>query len=436
MPAFPSASSATPTERPAIGWEADATVAIHGGPEPDPTTGSILTPIVQSATYVQQAVGVHKGHTYSRASNPTVDALERAIGALEAGRTREALPAVCCSSGLAAETTLFLSLLKSGDEVIVSDVVYGGTVRLLQQVLAGLGVVARFIDTSRPELVAAALSPRTKLVFIETPANPTLKLTDIAAIAAITKSAGILLAVDNTFLTPVIQRPLDLGADICIYSTTKHIEGHNATIGGALTARDPALLDRFRFIRKTLGTIQAPFEAWLTLRGLKTLPLRLREHSRIALVVAKYLQSHSAVERVIYPGLESFPQKELARRQHICGDTRESIHGGILAFEVHGGVDAGVKLLNALKLISLAESLGAVESLITHPVSMTHGDVPIEQRTAVGITDGLIRLSVGLEHPLDIIADLEQALTVASASLPTSVRIASTPITRKEAALV
>lgn len=398
----------------------DATLAVRAGLGPDPSTGSILTPIVQSTTYVHEAVGSHRGHTYSRASNPTVDALERSLGALEAGRVDGALPAVCFSSGLAAETTLFLSLLKSGDEVLVSEVVYGGTVRLLQQVLSGLGIVARFIDTSRPDLVAAAISPRTRLVFIETPANPTLGLSDIRAIAAITHDAGSLLAVDNTFLTPVLQRPLALGADIAVYSTTKHIEGHNAAIGGALTARDPALLDRFRFTRKTLGTIQAPFDAWLTLRGLKTLPLRIREHSRAAQRVAAHLESHGAIERVFYPGLASFPQHALARRQHLRAGADEPLHGGVVSFEVKGGVEAGTRVLNALRLVSLAESLGAVESLVTHPVTMTHGDVPIEQRAAAGITDGLIRLSVGLEDVSDIIADLDQALAAASASPPMS----------------
>jgi len=419
----PDAPTSRDDQRKAVGegW-LDATLAIHGGVECDPKSGSILTPIVQSATYVQESVqagnGARGGHTYSRASNPTVQALERAIAAVEGGSAHggddRTTGAACFSSGLSAETTLFLALLRAGDEIIVSDVVYGGTVRLLRQILSGLGIVARFVDTSDAGAVERAITANTKLVFVETPANPTLKLTDIGAIAAVTRRAGIPLAVDNTFLTPVIQRPLDLGADICVYSTTKHIEGHNATIGGALTARDPALIERFKFVRKTLGTIQSPFEAWLTLRGLKTLPLRIREHSRIATIVARYLQSHELVERVWYPGLESFPQSTLARAQHIASG--EALHGGVIAFEVKGGVAAGVRLLNSLKLISLAESLGAVESLVTHPVTMTHGDVPEEQRAAVGITDGLIRLSVGLEHAIDIIADLEQALA-ASTSL-------------------
>lgn len=380
-----------------------ATRCIRGGLSADPTTGAILTPIYQTATYVQEAIGQHKGHTYSRASNPTVSALEANLGSLE-----NAPPAVCFATGLAAVHALFLSLLKAGDHVVCSDVIYGGTYRLLKEVLADLGIQSSFVDSSNSQTVKAALRPTTKLVLIETPGNPTLKLTDVAAIAAITKPLGIKLAVDNTFLTPVGLQPLELGADISLYSTTKYIEGHNATVGGSLTSRDEALNERFRFIRKSVGSIQAPHDAWLTLRGIKTLPCRLRQHSENAQVIAEWLEKHPAVDRVWYPGLASFPQAALARRQH-------RYHAGIIAFEVKGGTDAGVRVLNSVKLISLAESLGAVESLITHPVTMTHGSVPREERLAIGITDGLIRLSVGLEDPRDLIADLEQAL-VASAS--------------------
>jgi cystathionine beta-lyase/cystathionine gamma-synthase len=374
------------------------TRAVHAGQAPDPSTGAITTPIFQTTTYVQQAVGVHKGHTYSRASNPTVSVLEACLGELE-----DAPPSVCFSTGLAAEAALFLALLRSGDHVVVSEVCYGGTVRLLREVLSGFGVSASFVDTTTPSAVAAALTPRTKLVFVETPANPTLALADIAAVAAVTRRAGIPLAVDNTFLTPVAQRPLDLGADVSVYSTTKHIEGHNSTVGGALTSRDEALVERLRFIRKSVGSIQSPFESWLTLRGIKTLPLRLRQHSAHAQAVAQWLESHPRVTRVLYPGLPSFPQHELAVRQQ-----RE--HGGVLAFELEGGLHAGTALMNAVRLCALAESLGAVETLITHPASMTHGDVPREQRERAGVTDGLVRLSVGLEEPADVIADLEQAI--------------------------
>jgi len=375
-----------------------ATTAVRGGLAPDPATGAVLTPIYQSTTYHQEAVGVHKGFTYSRAANPTVSALEVALGALE-----DTPPAVCFATGMAAISTLFLAILKSGGHVVVSDVVYGGTVRLFQQVLANFGVEASFVDTSDPTAVAQAIQPDTKLVFIETPANPTLKLTDIAAIAKIAHAAGIRLAVDNTFLTPVLQRPLELGADITLLSTTKYIEGHNSTVGGSIATHDQALLERLRIVRKTLGCIQSPQEAWLTLRGLKTLPLRLQQHCANARKVAEWLEQHPKVARVHYPGLASFPQVALAEKQ-------QSLPGGMLAFELKGGADAGIQLMNTVRLCLLAENLGAVETLITHPVSMTHGDVPREIRERTGISDGLVRLSVGLENPADIIADLESAL--------------------------
>lgn len=381
-----------------------STIAIRGGQRSDPTTGAILTPIVQSTTYVQNAVGEHKGHTYSRASNPTVAALEEALGAFEGS-----LPACCFSTGMGAITTLFFSILKSGDHIVVSDVVYGGTVRLLNIVLAPLGIQVTYVDTADVRAVAAAITPKTRLVFIETPANPTLKLTDIAAVVEVAKTKGVPVAVDNTFLTAAILRPLDLGADITVYSTTKYIEGHNSTVGGSLCTNDQALLDKFRLFRKTLGSIQSPFEAWLTLRGLKTLPLRIRRHCRSAQKVAEYLQSHPKISKVSYPGLRTFPQHSLAQRLH-TSPTGEVLHGGIVTFEVIGGVRSGITVMNSVRLCSLAENLGAAETLITHPVSMTHGDVPKVQREATGITDGLIRLSVGLEDAEDIIADLEQAL--------------------------
>jgi len=379
-----------------------STLAIHGGLSPETATGAILTPIYQSTTFVQEAVGKHKGFTYSRAANPTVDALERALGALE-----NAPPAVCFSSGMAAISTLFLALLRAGDHVVISDVVYGGTVRLARQILSHLGIAATFTDTSNIAAVSDAITPRTRLVFIETPANPTLKLSDIAAIAEVTRAAGIKLGVDNTFLTPLGQKALELGADISLLSTTKYIEGHNATVGGSITTRDTELLDRLRFVRKTLGTIQSPQEAWLTLRGLKTLPFRLRLHSENALAVARWLERHPAVRYVIYPGLESFPQHELAARQQLAP-------GGLISFEVKGGTEAGIELMNSVKLCSLAENLGAVETLITHPVTMTHADVPPADREAAGITEGLVRLSVGLEDVTDITADLNQALAAAA----------------------
>jgi cystathionine beta-lyase/cystathionine gamma-synthase len=374
-----------------------STRTIHGTLPPDPATGAILTPIYQSTTYVQEAVGVHKGFTYSRAANPTVSALEDVLGSLEEA------PTLCFSTGMAAITTLFLSLLKQGDHAVISDVVYGGTVRLFRQILEGVGIRASFVDTSDVRNVGAAIEQRTKLVFIETPANPTLKLTDIAAVAEIAHKAGVLLAVDNTFLTAALQPVFDLGADISVLSTTKYIEGHNATVGGSLATRDAAFLERFRLVRKTIGCIQSPLESWLTQRGLKTLAMRLERHSRNAQEVATWLEQHPSVTRVSYPGMKSFPQHDLACRQHAA-------HGGMLSFEVAGGTPAALELMKSVKLCSLAENLGAAETLITHPATMTHADIPPDTRVALGIPDGLIRLSVGLEDAADIIADLEQAL--------------------------
>jgi cystathionine beta-lyase/cystathionine gamma-synthase len=379
------------------------TLALHAGTTPDPTTGAILTPIYQTTTYRQEAVGLDKGYTYSRAGNPTVTALENRLAALEGADY-----ATCFSSGLSATTALFLSLLKVGDRVVVSQVCYGGTVRLLQQIFASFGINAEFIDTSDEATLVAALSTPVKLVFIETPANPTLKLTDIALAARLAHQAGALLVVDNTLLTPALQQPLDLGADVSLHSTTKFIDGHNATIGGALITRNKDLYDRFDFIRKSTGTIQAPFDAWLTLQGVKTLPLRIRQHSDNALQIAHFLEKHPRITTLHYPGLESFPQFELAKRQQGSG-------GALIAFEVEGGVAAGIKLMNSVQLCSLAENLGSAETLITHPASMTHAAVPSAQRAAAGITDGLVRLSVGLENAKDIIADLERALGLESA---------------------
>jgi len=376
-----------------------ATRAIHAGLAADAATGAILTPIYQTTSYVQEAVGRDQGFTYSRTANPTVAALERNLGALEG-----ALPAVCFATGMAALTALCLALLRAGDRVVVSDVVYGGTVRLLRRVLAPFGVRSQCVDTACGERLAAALAAaETRLVVIESPANPTLKLTDIAAAAELTHAAGALLAVDGTLLTPALQQPFELGADLVVHSTTKYLEGHNATLGGAVLARDPALIDKLRFVRNATGGIQSPQEAWLTLRGTKTLALRMHRHSASALAVARFLAAHPCVERLAYPWLESFPQLELARRQQRAG-------GGLIAFEVEGGAAAGVRVMNAVRLCALAENLGAVESLITHPASMTHAAIPPEERRAIGIGEGLIRLSVGLEEPEDIVADLDGAL--------------------------
>jgi cystathionine beta-lyase/cystathionine gamma-synthase len=375
------------------------TLALHAGIVPDPTTGAILPPIYQTTTYRQEAVGRDKGFTYSRSANPTVSALERRLAALEGAE-------FCTGygTGLAATTALALALLRAGDRVIVSQAVYGGTVRLFQQMLGKFGVEAEFVDTSDGQALTNALSRPTRFVFIETPANPTLKVTDISLAARLAKNAGALLIVDNTLLTPALQRPFDLGADVVLHSTTKFIEGHNATVGGALITRDAGLQEQFYFARNATGAIQSPFPAWLTLQGIKTLGLRMTRHSENALCVAKFLSAHDRVAKVIYPGLESFPQFELAQRQQRNG-------GAMIAFELGGGVEAGIRLMNSVRLCALAENLGAAETLITHPASMTHADVPRAQREAAGITDGLVRLSVGLEDPRDIINDLSRALS-------------------------
>jgi len=374
------------------------TLALHAGASPDPATGALLTPIYQSTTYVLEAVGSDKGFTYSRTANPTVSALERRLAALEGAEH-----ASCFGTGLGATTALALALLQAGDRAVLSDVVYGGTVRLFQKILSKFGVESEFVDAADPAAWEEALRRPARLVFIETPANPTLKLTDIEVVARLAHDAGAVVVVDNTLLTPVLQRPLDLGADIVLHSTTKFIEGHNATLGGALITRNAELHEKMTFLRNAIGAIQSPFSAWLTLQGVKTLPLRMERHSANALRVARFLESHPRVTRILYPGLESFPQHALALRQQGSG-------GALMAFEVEGGTEAGVRVMNGVRLCALAENLGAAETLVTHPASMTHAAVPVEQRLATGITDGLIRISVGLENPDDIIADLRRAL--------------------------
>lgn len=376
--------------------------AIHGGLAPDPVTGALLTPIFQNTTYLQDGIGQDRGWTYSRVGNPTVHALERNLGALE-----NALPAVATSSGIAALTTLFLATLRAGDRVVCGETVYGGTVRLLREYFAHLGVRTDFADASSAEELALALREPARLVIVESPANPTLRLTDVAAAARLAQRAGALLVVDNTFLTPALMDAFALGADVVVHSTTKYLEGHNATIGGAILVRDPALRERLDYTRKSLGTIQSPLEAWLTLRGIKTLPLRMERHSASALAIAHWLEARPEVARVAYPFLESHPQFELAQRQQRAG-------GGIVSFELRGGAPVARDFLTRLRLCALAENLGAAETLVTHPATMTHGAVPAEQKRRAGITDGLIRLSVGLEDPSDVQRDLEQALTASA----------------------
>lgn len=374
------------------------TRTIHGGTSADPATGALLTPLYQTTTFRQEAVGKHKGFTYTRSGNPTVRALEDRLAAVEGAPGGAAF-----ATGMAALTALCVGTLKAGDRVVCSDVVYGGTVRLLRDILAAFDVEAVFQDSADLPGFEAAVTPGTRLVIVESPANPTLKLTDLRAVTEIAHRAGALIAVDNTFLTAVLQPVLPLGCDFAVYSTTKYIEGHNATVGGAILPREEAWVERFRYLQGALGIGQSPFEAWLTLRGLKTLTLRLEEHSRNALQVARFLEAHPAVARVHYPFLDSFPQVELARRQQRSG-------GGMLSFELVAGAPAGIALASHVQLCALAENLGAVETLVTHPASMTHAQIPSEERTALGITDGLVRLSVGLEDPADVISDLESAL--------------------------
>lgn len=401
-------STSTPTTTPsrdasatAPGWAA-ATIAVHAGRSPDPEHGALVPPLVQSTAFAQRGLGDPGPHTYSRTSNPTVACLEEALGALE-----DAPPAVAFASGMAAITALVLTLARAGSEIVVSDPVYGGTTRLLGEILEPWGIAPRPVDLTRPDTLRCALSERTSLVLVESPANPTLSLVDLRAVARTCQERSIPLAVDNTFLTPLVQRPLDLGATVSIQSTTKYCDGHNTTIGGALVSRDAALLDRLRRTRKTVGSIQSPFDAWLTLRGLTTLPYRHAQQSRTAASIARFLSVHPSVARVLHPALEGFPQRPLALQQHGDGDDR---HGAIVSFELQGGQDLVERFVARLRLVSLAENLGAAQTLLTHPATMTHADVVAPLRARAGITDGLLRLSAGLEDAGDLIVDLACAL--------------------------
>jgi len=373
---------------------------IHEAVEPDPVTGSILTPIYQTTTYVQDSVDDYlgKGYSYSRSGNPTVRVLENKLTALEGGAD-----SACFGTGMSAINAVMMAFLSAGDHAIISDVVYGGTYRISTKIYSRFGVEFSFVDTSDPEAVRAAVKDNTKLILTETPANPTLKLTDLAAVSEIAREHGIPHAVDNTFLTPYYQRPLELGADIVIHSTTKYFDGHNATVGGSVTSATQELADKVRFVMNATGTIMSPQVAFLTLQGIKTLSVRIDRQSENAMAVAKFLESHDKVAQVAYPGLESFAQYDLACKQ-------ASGFGAMVWFEVKGGVSAGKTLMDNIQLWSLAENLGSVESLITHPVTMTHADVDVAERERVGIIDGLVRLSVGLEDAEDLIEALGAAL--------------------------
>lgn len=377
-----------------------STKQIHAGVTPDPLTGSILTPIYQTTTYVQPSVDgyMSKGFTYSRSGNPTVRALELKLTDLEGG-----VDCSCFGTGMAAVQGVMLAFLNAGDHAIISDVAYGGTYRLCTKVLSRFGVEFTFVDGSNLEDVAAAVRDNTKLFLTETPANPTMKCSDIAGISEIARKAGAVHAVDNTFLTSYYQRPLELGADMSIYSTTKYMDGHNATVGGAVVSATEEHAEAVRFIQNSTGSIMSPQVAWLTSQGCKTMALRLDAQSANAMAIAEHLEAHPKVEQVCYPGLKSFAQHELASKQ-------ATGYGAMLWFEVKGGLAAGKKLMDNIDVFSLAENLGSVESLITHPVTMTHADVEEAERKRVGIIDGLVRVSVGLEDVEDLIEALDKAL--------------------------
>ncbi|MFS4458825.1 cystathionine gamma-synthase [Bdellovibrio sp. HCB2-146] len=373
-----------------------ATRAIHAGQAPDPTTGAIMTPVYLTSTYVQESPGVHKGWEYSRTHNPTRRAYENCMASLESGKYGFAF-----ASGCAATTTI-LHFLKQGDHVIAMDDMYGGTFRLFDKILKHNGIEFSFVDLTSPDGFEKAVKPNTKMVWLETPTNPTLKLVDIKKIAAQAKARNIITAVDNTFMSPYFQRPLELGADIVVHSATKYIGGHSDVVGGiAVTSRED-LAEKMQFLSNGMGGIQGPFDSFMCLRSLKTLPLRMKAHQENAMAVARFLESHPKVDKVIYPGLSSHPQHALAKEQ---------MHGfgGMITFYIKGGMDGARKFLENVKVFSLAESLGGVESLIEHPAIMTHASVPPENRKALGIDDSLIRLSVGIEDINDLLADLRQA---------------------------
>ncbi|HZS45657.1 MAG TPA: cystathionine gamma-synthase [Blastocatellia bacterium] len=373
-----------------------STKAIHAGQEPDDTTGAIITPIYQTSTYVQEGLGKHKGYEYARTQNPTRSAVEKNVAALEGAEY-----CYCFSSGMAA-INVTATLLKAGDHVIVSDNTYGGTRRLFDRVLSDFGLEFTYIDTTEISNTEDAIRPTTRMIFIETPTNPVMALTDIAETAKLASARGIRLVVDNTFMSPYLQRPIELGADIVVHSTTKYLNGHSDSVGGAVILKNKADADRIQFLQNAAGAILSPFDSWLLLRGTKTLAVRMRQHEENGRQVASFLSEHPSVKKVYYPGLPSHPQHELAKRQ-MAG------FGAMIAFET-GSLANAKKVLEGVRLCSLAESLGGVESLISHPATMTHASVPKEDRDRLGITDGLVRISVGIEDAEDIIADLDQAL--------------------------
>jgi cystathionine gamma-lyase/cystathionine beta-lyase/cystathionine gamma-lyase/homocysteine desulfhydrase len=373
-----------------------STVCIHAGQEPDPSTGAIITPIYQTSTYVQDELGRHKGYEYARTQNPTRFALEQNIAAIENGKAGFAF-----ASGMAAIGAIG-TMLKSGDHVVVTANTYGGTFRLFDKVLTRYQIEFSYVDTSDPALLEQAIRPATRLLFVETPTNPVMRLTDLRRAAEIAHARNVRMVVDNTFASPYIQRPLELGADMVVHSTTKYLNGHSDSIGGIVVAVRDDDIEWLRFIQNAEGAILSPMDSWLVLRGTKTLAVRMAQHNRNGLALAEYLAGHPRVKEVLYPGLPSHPQYDLAQRQM-------NGFGGMLSFDV-GSFEGARRVLNRVRLMALAESLGGVETLISHPASMTHASVPQERRAAIGLTDSLVRISVGIEDAGDLIADLKQAL--------------------------
>ena len=376
------------------------TRVIHGGQQPDPLTGAVMPPIYATSTYVQSSPGVHKGYDYARTRNPTRDALQAAVANIEGGSA-----AYTFASGMAATATV-LELLDSGSHIVAMNDLYGGSYRILEMVRKrSAGHQVSFVDLTEPANLEAAIRPDTRMVWVETPTNPLLKLVDLQAVADIARRRGLLSVCDNTFATPFGQRPLEFGFDIVVHSATKYLNGHSDVLGGAAIVRDdPSLRDRMKYLQNALGSMSAPFDSFMILRGIKTLALRMERHCANALAVARFLESHPKVERVLYPGLESHPQHALAKRQ------MRGNYGGIVTASLRGNVDDSRRMLERCKLFSLAESLGGVESLIEHPALMTHSSVPAAMRAALGISDTLIRLSVGVEDVEDLIAELRDAL--------------------------
>ncbi len=374
-----------------------STRAIHAGQEPDPSTGAVMTPIFQTATYAQSGLGEHKGFEYSRTQNPTRSALEACIASLEEGQYGLAF-----ASGMAAESAI-LSLLSAGDHLVACDDLYGGSYRIFERVMRRYEVETSYVPAGNAAAYERAIRPNTKMIWLETPTNPLLNVTDIAAVADIAHRHHLLLVVDNTFASPYFQQPLKLGADIVVHSTTKYINGHSDVIGGALVTSNEEVYQAIKFYQNAAGAVPAPFDAWLTLRGIKTLAVRMRQHEENALAVARFLSEHPRVEKVYYPGLPTHPGHELARRQM-------SGFGGMVSFQFKGSYDDVDTVVRRFKVFTLAESLGGVESLVCHPASMTHGSIPREIREARGLTDTLLRLSIGIEDSEDLLVDLEQAL--------------------------